>query len=186
MRRLRTPHFSLLTNKSFLPTSPSEISRLLETPMMKAPVLFLVLALTSAELFACESCQCSCSVSRPVVFVRPGAFFQQLFSGVVCPFAIDDCNHCNVESDYCGFTPCFGTWALLCDQCGAGEKRFCCVRCGQPGARIQAMLCPQCSSVRRCCVKCGKPGARILARICDQCGYGEKKKECVKCGKIFR
>ncbi|MBQ2619860.1 MAG: hypothetical protein IJF84_00815 [Thermoguttaceae bacterium] len=122
--------------------------------MMKAPVLFLIFALASAEAFACES--------API-------FDDSLFT-----VQLGD------------FSPCFGTWALLCDKCGGGENRFCCVRCGQSGARIQAMLCPQCSSIRRYCVKCGKPGARIPARLCDQCGYGEKKKECVKCGKIFR
>ena len=154
---------------------------------MKAPVLFLILALVSVEAFACDSCQCNCSTPRPVFCARPGAFIRQLFSSVVFPFAYDDCCECGSETEsYCEFSPCFGTWAFLCDQCGGGDKRFTCVRCGQPGARIQALLCPQCSSIRRCCVKCGKPGARILARLCDQCGYGEKKKECVKCGKIFR
>ena len=156
---------------------------------MKAALLFLVsiLVLASAEAFACESCQHCCSVPRPLVCARPGALIRQLFSSAVFPFAVDDCDDCGVESDfYCDFAPCFGTWAMLCDQCGGGDKRFTCVRCGQPGARIQAMLCPQCSSIRRYCIKCGKPGARIPARICDQCGYGEKKKECVKCGKIFR
>ena len=158
---------------------------------MKAPVLFLVLALASAELFACESCQCSGPAPCPVACICPGAFIQQLFSSVVRPCVppcwTNDCNDCCVDYVFvCGFTPCFGTWAFLCDQCGGGEKRFACVRCGQPGARIQAMICPQCSSIRRYCIKCGKPGARIPACICDQCGYGEKKNECVKCGKIFR
>ena len=159
--------------------------------MMKAPVLFLILVLVSAEAFACDSCQGNCVVPCPAVCICPGALFQQMFSGVVSPFClpfgVNDCNECNPDSDVeCGFSPCFGTWAFLCDQCGGGDKRFTCVRCGQPGARIQAMICPQCFSIRRYCVKCGKPGARIPACICDQCGYGEKKNECVKCGKIFR
>ncbi|MBQ3350820.1 MAG: hypothetical protein IJG38_10505 [Thermoguttaceae bacterium] len=155
--------------------------------MMKAFVLFLLLVLSLSEAFACDSCQRCCSEPRPVVCLRPGALIHQLFSGGICPFAFEDCSECCDETDsYCEFSPCFGTWAFLCDQCGGGEKRFTCVRCGQLGARIQALLCPQCSSIRRCCVKCGKPGARIPARLCDQCGYGEKKKECVKCGKIFR
>lgn len=154
---------------------------------MKAPVLFLILALASTESFACDSCQCNCSALRPAVCIRPGALIRQLFSSSVFPFNVDECNDCSDAPEYyCEFSPCFGTWAFLCDQCGGGDKRFTCVRCGQSGARIQGLLCPQCSSIRRYCIKCGKPGARIPARICDQCGYGEKKKECVKCGKIFR
>lgn len=158
--------------------------------MTKAPVLFFVLILAAADLFACDSCQCNCSSQCPAVFFRPGALIQQMFSG--CDRSceddnMDDCNDCLDESEnVCLLSPCFGSWAFLCDQCGGGEKRFICVRCGQSGARTQALLCPQCSSIRRYCIKCGKPGARIPARLCDQCGYGEKKNECVKCGKIYR
>ncbi len=148
---------------------------------MKAPVLFLVLALASAEAFACDSCQCVDSsplaACDETEFPAIGDF----------PFVFSDCDGINAETGfYCGLTPCFGTWAFLCEHCGGGDKRFVCVRCGQSGARIQALLCPQCSSIRRYCIKCGRPGVRIPARLCDQCGYGEKKNECVKCGKIYR
>lgn len=55
-----------------------------------------------------------------------------------------------------------------------------------PTADVWAMLCPQCASgeKRNECVKCGRPGARIQAMLCSQCAAGDKGTRCVKCGKI--
>ena len=53
------------------------------------------------------------------------------------------------------------------------------------GASAAAMLCDQCGfgDKKTHCFKCGKPFAKVMAMLCDQCGFGDKKKNCVKCGK---
>jgi len=54
-------------------------------------------------------------------------------------------------------------------------------------ATVMAQLCGQCGfgNKKDTCVKCGKTtfGRGVMAQLCGQCGFGNKKDSCVKCGK---
>ncbi len=79
--------------------------------------------------------------------------------------------------------------AFLCNNCGFGNKKNDCVKCGKwiGGGGSPAHLCNSCGfgSKKNDCVKCGKwtGSARIPAQLCNSCSFGNKKNNCVKCGK---
>jgi len=96
----------------------------------------------------------------------------------------EDCAHQENEVWLTG-----STRAMLCSNCGFGNKKDYCVICGKwlASSRIPAYLCSNCGfgSKKDDCVLCGKwiGGHGIPACICSNCGFGSKKENCVKCGK---
>ncbi len=79
--------------------------------------------------------------------------------------------------------------AVLCNDCGFGNKKDNCCKCGKwmAGRKIPARLCSDCGfgNKKDNCCKCGKwtGSTKIPAYICNDCGFGNKKDYCCKCGK---
>ena len=79
--------------------------------------------------------------------------------------------------------------AQLCNDCGFGNKKENCVKCGKWVASngVPAVLCNDCGfgNKKDNCVKCGKWVANngVPAQLCNDCGFGNKKDNCCKCGK---
>jgi hypothetical protein len=79
--------------------------------------------------------------------------------------------------------------AQLCNDCGFGNKKENCVKCGKWVANngVPARLCSDCGfgSKENNCVKCGKWVANngVPAKLCNDCGFGNKKENCCKCSK---
>ena len=79
--------------------------------------------------------------------------------------------------------------ARLCGDCGFGNKKDNCARCGKwmASTRIPARLCGEhgFGSKKDNCAVCGKwvGSNNQRAFICGDCGFGNKKENCVICGK---
>ncbi len=79
--------------------------------------------------------------------------------------------------------------AQLCNNCGFGNKKDNCCKCGKWVANngVPARLCNDCGfgNKKDNCVKCGKWVANngVPAQLCNDCGFGNKKENCAKCGK---
>lgn len=79
--------------------------------------------------------------------------------------------------------------AMLCNDCGFGNRKENCVKCGKwmGSTKIPAYLCSSCGFGNRKdeCVKCGRwiGSGGVPACICGSCGFGNRKDDCVKCGK---
>ena len=79
--------------------------------------------------------------------------------------------------------------ARLCSNCGFGNKRDNCVRCGKwvGSSGIPAQICKNCGfgSKKDYCAKCGKwmGSTSYPAQLCGTCGFGNKRYECVQCGR---
>jgi len=79
--------------------------------------------------------------------------------------------------------------AQLCNNCGFGNKKDNCCKCGKWVAcnGVPARLCNDCGfgNKKDNCVKCGKWVANngVPAQLCNDCGFGNKKENCAKCGK---
>ncbi|HXB42222.1 MAG TPA: hypothetical protein VNZ49_16905 [Bacteroidia bacterium] len=84
---------------------------------------------------------------------------------------------------------CAGVKAQLCGDCGFGNKKDNCAKCGKwvASSGVQAMLCSDCGfgNKKDNCVKCGKwvASSGVKAQLCSDCGFGNKKDNCVKCNK---
>lgn len=79
--------------------------------------------------------------------------------------------------------------ALLCNNCGFGNKKNNCVRCGKwvGSTRHPARLCSNhgFGNKKNNCVRCGRwvGSSHQLAYLCGSCGFGNKKSNCAVCGK---
>lgn len=79
--------------------------------------------------------------------------------------------------------------ALLCSNCGFGNKKENCVLCGKwvGGHGVPARLCTSCGfgNKKENCVLCGRwVGSHgVPGQLCSNCGFGTRGKNCVKCGK---
>ena len=79
--------------------------------------------------------------------------------------------------------------AMLCINCGFGNKKDNCVKCGRWIANngVPARLCVNCGfgNKKDNCVKCGKwiGTSGVPAMLCNNCAFGNKKNDCVLCGR---
>ena len=92
-----------------------------------------------------------------------------------------DCNRCNK------WVASSGVPAVLCNDCGFGNKKDNCVACNKwiGSTKISAQLCSDCGfgNKKDNCAKCGKwtGSTKIPAQLCNDCGFGNKKDNCAKC-----
>ncbi|MBL7912378.1 MAG: hypothetical protein JNJ41_15055 [Bacteroidia bacterium] len=95
--------------------------------------------------------------------------------------AAGDCKRCNK------WVASSGVPAMLCNDCGFGNKKDNCVACDKwvGSTKIAAQLCSDCGfgSKKDNCAKCNKwmGSTKIEAKLCNDCGFGSKKDNCAKC-----
>ena len=93
----------------------------------------------------------------------------------------NDCKRCDK------WVASSGVQAMLCNDCGFGNKKDNCVACGKwvGSTKIDAKLCSDCGfgNKKDNCAKCNKwiGSTKIEAKLCNDCGFGNKKDNCAKC-----
>ena len=85
--------------------------------------------------------------------------------------------------------PMSKTAALLCSDCGWGDRAANCVACNRhvPGTPAPAWLCDDCAwgNGATTCLRCGKStyGGAVAAVRCSDCAWGDRALLCSRCGR---